>query len=183
MCKCTFIFLFAMVVCIQTWASDEFDGILCGTDIPKAMMGKHSPNERVAVLERRYSNLGLKDLGGIEISSQLFLVSWRICGNEYAELIDTEKHLVRDVLQVPAHSLHAPESFIEECHVGGTKLPDAVIAILDNRQGQRPKGYFEQITLPAKLAWKIDEREGRFVPMPIQGLSCAVSGSSEDLKQ
>lgn len=89
---------------------------------------------------------------------------------------------MRDVLPVPAHSLHSPESFIEECQVGGNKLPDAVIAILDNSQGQKPKGYSEQIVLPAQIAWKINERQERFVPMPTQGLRCAVSGASEDVK-
>jgi hypothetical protein len=183
MCKYIAIFLLSMVVCLQAWAADEFDSIKCGADIPKAMLGKHSPTERVMALEKRHSDLDLKDLGGIEISRRLFLISWRICGNEYAELTDTEKQLVRDVLPIPAHSLHSPESFIEECQVGGNKLPDAVIAILDNSQGQKPKGYFEQIMLPAKIAWKIDERMKRFVPMRAQGLSCAVMGSSEDVKQ
>jgi hypothetical protein len=58
-----------------------------------------------------------------------------------------------------------------------------VIAILDNSQGQKPKGYLDQIMLPAKIAWKVDERQERFVPMFTQGLNCAVSGSSEDMKQ
>jgi hypothetical protein len=177
------IFLLGTVVCIQAWAADEFDGIKCGADIPKAMTAKHESNERVVVLEKLHSNLGLKDLGGIEISDRLFLISWRICGNEYAELINTEKHLVRDLLLMPPHSLHCPESLVERCQVSGSILPDAVIAILDNSQGDRPKGYLEQIALPAKVAWKIDERQERFVPMPTKGLSCAVSGSSEDVKQ
>jgi hypothetical protein len=174
------IFLLGMAVCMQAWAADEFDGIKCQADIPKAMVGRPSSNERVVVLEKRHSNLGLKDLGGVEISSRLFLVSWRICGNEYAELINTEKGSVRDVLPVPAHSLHSPESFIEGCQVGGNKLPDAVVAILDNGLGQRPKSYLDQIMLPAKIAWRIDEHQERFVSMSTQHLSC---GFSEDLKQ
>jgi hypothetical protein len=84
---------------------------------------------------------------------------------------------------VPAHSLRSPESFVEGCQVGGNKLSAAVIAILDNSQGQKPKGYLDQIMLPAKIAWKVDERQERFVPMFTQGLNCAVSGSSEDMKQ
>ena len=175
--------LLGMVVCIQTWAADEFDGLKCGDDIPKAMIGKHSPNERVVVTEKRHDSLGLNDIEGIEISDRLFLVSWRICGSEYAELMDTQKQLVLDVLPVPGHSLHSPESFIEECQVGGHKLPDAVIAILDNSQGQKPKGYFDHIMLPARVAWKIDEHYGRFVPMPTKGLSCALSGSSKEVGQ
>jgi hypothetical protein len=183
MSKFSLIFLFSVLFCVQGRAADEFDAIKCGADIPKAMVGKHSPTERVVVIEARHSNLGLKDLGGIEISDRLFLISWRICGSEYAVLLNTEKHLVRDVLAVPAHSLYSPQSFVEGCQVAGKEIPDAVIAILDNSQGQKPKAYLEKIILPAKMAWKIDERQERFVPMPTQGLSCAVSGGSVDIKQ
>jgi hypothetical protein len=177
------ILIFSVLVGAQGRAADEFDAIKCGTDIPKAMVGKHSSNERVAVIEARHSNLGLKDLGGIEISDRLFLISWRICGSEYAVLLNTEKELVQDVLPVPAHSLHSPQSFAEQCQVAGKDTPEAVIAILDNSHGQKPKGYFDKIMLRAKIAWKIDERQERFVRMPTQGLSCAVTGSSEDFKQ
>lgn len=181
--KFAIIFLLGMVVSNSAWAADEFDGIKCGTDIPKAMIGKHSPNERVVVLEKRHSDLGLKDLGGIEISDRLFLVSWRICGDEYAELIDTKTQSVRDVLPVPPHSLRSPGSFAEGCELGGKKLSDAVIAILDNSKGRKPAGYLKEIMLPAKIAWKIDERQERFIPMPTEGLRCAFSGSSDDVKR
>jgi hypothetical protein len=170
-------------VCVQAWAGDEFDTIKCGADIPKAMVGKHSPNERVVVIEARHKNLELKDLGGIEISDRLFLDSWRICGSEYAVLLNTKKDVIRDVLPVPVHSFQSPQSFAEGCQVGSKEIPDAVIAILDNSQGQRPKAYLDKIMLPAKIAWKIDEHEERFVSMPTQGLSCTVSGSSVDVKQ
>ncbi len=168
---------------IQAWAADEFDAIKCGADIPKAMVGKHSSNERVVATEARYRNLGLKDLGGIEISDRLFLISWRICGSEYAELLNIEKNLVRDVLPLPAHSLHLPLSFAEQCEVAGKNIRDAVIAILDNAQGLRPKAYLDTIMLPAKTAWRIDERQEQFVPMQTQGLSCTLSGSSVDVER
>jgi hypothetical protein len=170
------IVLFSVFVCVHAWAADEFNTIKCGADIPKAMVGKHSSNERVVVTEARHSNLGLKDLGGVEISDRLFLISWRICGGEYAVLLNTEKDVVRDVLPVPVHSLQSPHSFAEGCQVASRDIPNAVIAILDNSEGQRPKAYLDQIMLPAKIAWKIDERQERFVPMPTQGLTCAVSG-------
>src|SRR5215813_4899249 len=181
--KFFFILLFNVLVCIHGWAADEFDTVKCGADVPKAMVGGHSSNERVMVLEARHSNLGLKDLGGMEISDRLFLNSWRICGGEYAVLTNTEKRVVRDVLPVPAHSLLSPLSFVEKCQVARKETHDAVIAILDNSQGQKLKTSAEEIMLPARTAWKIDERQERFVPMPVQGLSCAVNGSSVDLKQ
>jgi hypothetical protein len=48
----------------------------------------------IVVFEGRHKDLGLKDLGGTEISGRLFLGSWLICGSEYAVLVDTEKNLV-----------------------------------------------------------------------------------------
>jgi hypothetical protein len=175
--------LFSLLFCAQGRAADEFDTIKCGANVPKAMVGKNSSNERVVILEARHSNLGLKDLGGSEISDRLFVVSWLICGTEYEELVDTGKHWVQDVLPMPTHSLHSPQSFLEGCQVAGKEIPDDVIAILDNKQGQKPKAYLEEIMLPATLAWKIDERLERFVPIPTEGLSCALSGGSPDLKQ
>jgi hypothetical protein len=181
--KSAFILLFNLLFCIHGRAADEFDTVKCGADVPKAMVGSHSSNERVVVLEARHSNLSLKDLGGMEISDRLFLSSWRICGGEYAVLLNTGKRVVRDVLPVPIHSLLSPLSFVEKCQVTGKETHDAVIAILDNSQGQKLKDSVEEIMLPARTAWKIDGRQERFVPMPIQGLSCAVNGSSVDLKQ
>ena len=43
----------------------------CGSDIPKALTGKRMSNQRVAILRKRHADLGLKDLGGDEISEHL----------------------------------------------------------------------------------------------------------------
>ena len=171
------IFLLGAPICIQAWATDEFEGLRCGSDIPRAMVGKHSSNERVVVLEKRHGDVGLKDLGGIEVSDRLFLVFWRICGTEYAELVNTKKKLVRDVLPVPAESLRQPRS-IGPCKVDGKDIPDTVMAVLDNSAGKKPKNYLDEIVLPAKAAWKIDERQERFVVIATENLRCAVSGLS-----
>jgi hypothetical protein len=48
--------------------ADEFQNLKCGTDIPKAMIGKPSSNEPVVETEKKYRALGLKGLGGDEIS-------------------------------------------------------------------------------------------------------------------
>jgi len=180
--KYIIIFLLCVAACSSAFAADEFDDVKCGSDISKALIGKHSPNERVVILEKRHSDIGLKDLGAIEISARLSLVSWRICGNEYAELINTKSQIVRDILLIPSHSLSLPESFVEGCRVGDKKISEAVIAILDNSQGRKPSGYLDQVDLPARTAWKIDERQEKFVSISTQSLSCAVSGSSEDMK-
>ena len=59
-------------------ASDGFGSVHCGADIPKALIGQTTSDERVVVIEKRHADLGLKDLGGSEISDRLFLASWRI---------------------------------------------------------------------------------------------------------
>jgi hypothetical protein len=71
--------------------ADGFDSVRCGSDVPKALLGRTMPNERVIVIEERHKDLGLK-----EISDRLFLISWRICEEEYVLLED--QGVVRDVL-------------------------------------------------------------------------------------
>jgi hypothetical protein len=68
--------------------SDAFDGVRCGSDIPKALTGKRMSNQRVADLEKRHADLGVKDLGGDEISEHLSTTSWLICGSEFLLLED-----------------------------------------------------------------------------------------------
>ena len=75
-----------------------------------AVVGRTMPNEKVAVIEERHRDLGLKDLGGTEISDRLFLISWRICEDEYALLEDRD--VVRDVLKFPKHSKDSPNLLV-----------------------------------------------------------------------
>ena len=79
------IFLLAtgLLVTNACGGSDGFTGIKCGSDIPKALIGKRMSNETVVVLEKRHADLGLKDLGADEISDRLNSISWLICGSEY----------------------------------------------------------------------------------------------------
>ena len=80
--------------------ADGFDSVHCGADVQKTLLGSTMTNEKVSVIEERHTDLGLKDLGGTEISDRLFLISWRICGEEYALLKD--QGVVRDVLKFPS---------------------------------------------------------------------------------
>src|SRR5215475_8744259 len=98
-----------IVICGRAWARDQFEGIKCGGDIPNSLVGRLDSHERVVVLEARHKDLGLKDLGGEEISDQLFLVSWQICGNEYELLVNRKLRLIRDVHPFPAHSAASPQ--------------------------------------------------------------------------
>ncbi|MDR3468468.1 MAG: hypothetical protein P4M07_21245 [Xanthobacteraceae bacterium] len=158
----------ALISCAWGHAAiaDEFQDVRCGADIPKALIGRHSSNGRVAVLEKKYGSLGLKDLGSDEISDRLSSVSWRICGAEFVLLID-RGGLVRDVLPFPQHSRQAP-AFSGNCQLKGRELPDVVLAILD--------GASAEDLLPVQSAWKIDQQHVKFVKASSEGLLCPRSG-------
>lgn len=151
---------------VSASASDLFSKIQCGTDIPKALIGGAMGNERSASIEARHKALGLKDLGGSELTGDLFLGSWLICGNEYLLILD-KRSIVRDVLQFPEHSKASPE-FIGSCLVNGKKIPEDMVAVLNNQAGAE--------NLSAKFAWKIDPRKAKFVKLATEGMQCARSG-------
>ena len=147
--------------------SDGFSGIQCGSDIAKALTGKRMSNERIVDLEKRHADLALKDLGASEISDRLSCISWLICGAEFMLLQD--ESIARDVLKVPPHSKASP-LFIGTCEMNGKESKDSVVAILDNEKGTSAS------MLTAKIAWKIDQKEMKFVSVPVEGLRCPRSG-------
>jgi len=147
-------------------AADLFTKVQCSTDIPKALIGGSMSNERSAAVEARHKPLGLKDLGGSELRGDLFLSSWRICGNEYLLILD-KRSVVRDVLQFPEHSKASPE-FTGSCRVNGKELPDDIVAVLSNKAGAE--------NLSAKSAWKIDAKKAKFVKLETEGMQCPRSG-------
>src|SRR5215468_11671018 len=118
--------------CGSLCGADGFDSVRCGSDVRKALIGRKMPNEKIAVLEERHKDLGLKDLGGSEISDRLSAISWRICGEEYILL--EEKNTVRDVLKFPKHSKDAP-AFIGSCQLNGHDLPGIAIGVIRNEDG------------------------------------------------
>jgi len=149
--------------------SDAFSSVKCGSDIPKALTGKRMSNQRVADLEKRHADLGLKDLGASEISDSLSCISWLICGSEFMLLQDGS--IARDVLKVPSHSKASP-LFIGACELNGKENKDIVVAILDNAKENAAS------TLTAKVAWKIDQNKMKFVSIPVEGLRCPRTGVS-----
>jgi hypothetical protein len=160
------------IVCGKAWALDEFEGIKCGADIPKSLVGRHDSNEPVVVLEGRHRDLGLKNLGGTEVSDRLFLASWRICGNEYELLVNTKTGLIRDVLPFPPHSATSP-MFIGTCQTDGKQIPGAVVAVLNNSAGYNARdGKLAETMLKATSAWKIDEPKEKFVQQSTDKLKC-----------
>lgn len=134
-------------------AADGFEGVRCGGDVRAALTGRKMSDEAVAQIEARHAALGLKDLGGDEISDSLNSTSWRICSKEYVLLTDAHD-TVRDVLPFPAHSKATPEFSAAGCK--GVAGP--VIGVMDHGK--------------VAAAWRVDEKAAKFVALPAQGLSC-----------
>jgi hypothetical protein len=147
-------------------SADEFQGVRCNSEIPKAIIGKRTSNGPVTVTEKKYRGLGLKDLGADEVSEQLSSINWLICGSEFILLVD-RAGVVRDVLPFPAHSKRSP-AFSGLCQRDGRETPDVIIAILD--------GASTAESLPAKVAWKIDQRHAKFLRVSVAGLVCSRTG-------
>src|SRR6266550_745279 len=148
--------------------SDGFSAIRCGADdVAKALIGKEMSNEKIVVLEKRHADLGLKDLGASEISDRLSCISWLICGSEFMLLQDGS--IAGDVLKVPPHSKTSP-LFIGKCEMNGKESKHILVAILDNEKDTQASA------LTAKVAWKIDQKEMKFVSVPVEGLRCPRSG-------
>jgi len=122
-------------------------------------------NEKIVAIEERHKDLGLKDLGAQEISERLFLITWRICGDEYVLLENND--VVRDVLKFPKHSKDSPQ-FIGSCQSNGQNVPGTAIGVLKNENGVE--------ILPAVSAWKIDDKQMKFVELKIEGLHCSRDG-------
>ena len=92
-------------------------------------------------------------------------VSWRIFGEEYVLLED--KDAVRDVLKFPKHSKDSP-AFIGSCQLNGHDVPGTAIGVLKNENGVA--------ILPAVSAWKIDDKQMKFVELKTEGLRCLRDG-------
>lgn len=169
-------FVFSLIVCGKASALDQFAGIKCGDDPPKSLVGKHDSNETVAVLEQRHKDLGLKNLGGTEISDRLFLASWKICGSEYELLVNTKTGLIRGVLAFSRHSAVAP-MFIGACQAAGKEVPGTVVALLNNSAGLNPRdAKLAGTMLKATAAWRIDETQEKFTKQSTEGLQCPLDG-------
>ena len=164
--------IFALVLSLFCGTSicnaDGFDSVRCGSDVGKALLGRKMSNEKIVVLEERHKDLGLKDLGSSEISDRLSVISWRICGEEYAFLQDN-KDIARDVLKFPKHSKESPE-FIGSCQLNGHDVPGFAIGVRKEENGVE--------MLSALSAWKIDEKQMKFVKLETEGLRCSRNGIS-----
>jgi hypothetical protein len=149
---------------VSAASNNSFDGITCQTDIVPALIGRHMPNGRVVTIEARYKNIGLKDLGafGMEIDGHPWtLISWEICGREYALL---ERHdVVRDAVASPIPS-GGPQSQIASCSVNGSVLQGTALAFVDEPDQKLPG--------PVKNAWLIDGKAVKFVKIAGDEIVC-----------
>ena len=156
----------------NVYAGDGFESVRCGSDIVRALIGRKTSNEPVVKIEARHKDLQLKHLGAEIISDneRLNLVFWRICGEEYATL--EEGDIVKDALKFPKHSKDTPQ-FDGQCQLNGKDLPYFAVGVLKNEEGVA--------MLPAVVDWMIDEKQKKFVPLPIERLRCGRDGiSTED---
>jgi hypothetical protein len=139
-------------------ASDEFNDVTCGADIPKALIGKHSSDERVVVMEARHKDISLEDEGADDVgendSDRLFTIYWKVCGKRIIVL--DSKGVIRDAMQLPPKS-EATEEYTGKCKIRGNEIHEMILAI-------RESGVI-------RTAWKIDGKKG-FVKISTQGLQC-----------
>lgn len=168
----TFVLILPLFFVRSAYAGDGFEDVRCGEDIAKALRGRKTASEPVVKLEARHKDLQLKDLGAEIISDdeRLSLIFWQICGEEYLTL--EYGGVVKDALKFPKHSKDTPQ-FDGFCELNGKKVPDVVIGVVKKEEGAA--------NYPAIVAWKIDQKQKKFVPFPTEGLRCGPDGiSSED---
>src|SRR5215472_9258387 len=162
------------LICGKASAADEFDAVRCGADITRALIGRHSPNERVLVTEARHRDLALKDLGADIITDEINLIDWSICGAEYYVLVD-QHQVIRDVLPFPNHSRAAPASW-GPCQRDGRAMDEAIYAVLDNAAGSNKKyDPDDKTVLPALSAWQVDVKRLKFIKLDVGGMFCPLS--------
>jgi hypothetical protein len=163
-----------LVLLCGTAAADEFDAVRCGGDIPRALIGKHSANERVVLTGARHRDLALKDVGADIITDDINMVDWSICGAEYYVLLDRHD-TIRDVLAFPNHSRAAPASS-GQCQRDSRQIDEIIYSVLDNKAGDNKKyDQNDKTLLPALAAWKIDVKSVKFVKLDVSGLLCPLS--------
>jgi len=138
-------------------SGDEFDKVQCNSDIPKAMLGRYSPNSKVVEIERRHKDIGLKALGADDLGTdneQFSTVYWMICGNRFIT-IDADNH-IRGVMQL-APKINDASEYTGKCKSNNEEIPEFVFALIENKV--------------IRNAWKIDKKKG-FIKLDTKELEC-----------
>lgn len=160
------ILVITLIGCSHAYARDGFEKVRCDGDIVKALKGQRTSNETVMAIEARHKDLKLKDLGASDYG-KFSSITWSICGRDFMVLEENRRNIVRDVLELPAHSETTP-AFEGTCKLNGKPVPENVVGTLREESGKDE--------LQAVTAWKVDEKAVRFVKMPTDGLLCSRDG-------
>jgi hypothetical protein len=156
--------------------ADVFSNVHCGADVAKALVGGTMPNKPSAALAATHADIKLADVGGSEITDNLFLGGWQMCGHEYQLLLHRDR--IDDALQFPPHSRQQP-AFLGACSLDGKRV-DHILAVLDNpaprAKGQPAYAPDDTTSLAAVAAWRIDVASRRMVGMKPGGLRCPRGG-------
>lgn len=154
-------------------ARDAFDVVKCEGDVAAALSGKHIAEEFDDVAEKKHASIGLKAEGGEIISDGLNYAAWTMCGGSYHMLMRGK--VIRSVVRAD-HSRTAP-AFLGQCEMNGKPMSDLVLAILKPSNTDTGHASARDHTLiPATLAWRIDEKSGRFVETSASGMMCPRDG-------
>jgi len=141
-------------------APADFDGIQCGSDIAKALVGRKMANRPAAETEKAYQAIKLKNLGGDDLENGFFDVVWEICGDKYL-LLETRDTVV-DAVKLPALSEAALPVSVK-CKRNGQDIAD-VIPIM------KPAAKATEANV--QQAWRIDFKRKKLIPLEGEGLIC-----------
>jgi len=154
-------------------AGDEFNGIKCGDDIAKIMVGKQTNDANLVATEKRHFELKLKGLGGDgDVNDPYALTFWQICGNDYVFLLgrspENKPLVIKDILAFPTLAQGEHRFGPSSCKVNKQEIPE-VLAILKGDPAQ-------QESLPAAHAWTVDSKGMKFTSVPSENLTCPTTG-------
>ncbi len=152
--------------CMAAQARDEFAKVRCGEDLARALIDQRMGFERVVAIEARHKSIGLRHLGADIISNDMNTISWRICGTRIMVL--EQRSIIRDVITFPLDGAAWP-AFVGRCRRDGREMEYEVTAILD-------RSSVRGDTLPAKQAWRIDEKAAKFVKVDRTKMLCPTRG-------
>ena len=139
---------------------EDWDGIQCGTEIAKALVGRKMHNLPVAETEKRYAQLSLKDLGADEVAEGLNLVTWQACGEVL--LVLTKGTRILDALQLPAGAKQSPP-VLTTCTLEGKEIESVLPVFKGGEEGKA--GKVEQ-------AWAVRGTPPKIIAQEPAGLVC-----------
>jgi quinol monooxygenase YgiN len=150
-------------------AKDAFDAVTCDGDVAKTLIGASMPNTPVEALEKKYTKIALKDVGGDEVSDTVSYTEWSICGHSYHVL--EKDDAVGDVLAVDTAGTYY--GLFSGCTSGGKTVPSVVfVSLAKDASGAGAKIDLTNRSINGGKAWRVDEKKVKFVPMQTEGLTC-----------